>query len=226
MWTHSMNDSVSIYSYLQCAIRRQIKHPSCPVAHKQQNGFYLLEKKNNNKWGNLTFHLGLNLFMLPGGGLVSNLRGAPAIPRLSLETSREKCAAEWKSQHSQPSQIAIESIYSTLGKTRNQALIMRERESVTWAMFAGKYKASESTLVFIYPFSGVGHQLWPLCCRCSASDLMAVTRQVWRDFRCSSTERIRTMFQYVYLEHAICCREGLRVKHRGNRRVASMKQLS
>lgn len=62
-------------------------------------------------------------------GSVSNLRGALAIPPpwVSQETRKEKCATEWKSQHLQPSQISTESIHSALGKTCNQALIMRAR---------------------------------------------------------------------------------------------------
>lgn len=100
------------------------------MAHKQQYGFYLVEKKKN-KWRNLNFHLGLNLFTLPEAWCPTSgesWQTLPPLPTDSRETGREKCATEWKSQHSQPSQIAIESIYSTLVKTPNQALIMREGE--------------------------------------------------------------------------------------------------
>lgn len=52
-----------------------------------------------------------------------------------------KCAAEWKSQNSQASWIAIESIYSTLVKTPNEALIMREsqREEVLLEQYLQAY---------------------------------------------------------------------------------------
>lgn len=127
------------------------------MAHKQQYGFYLVEKKN--KWRNLNFHLGLNLFTLPEAWCPTSgesWQTLPPLPTDSRETGREKCATEWKSQHSQPSQIAIESIYSTLVKTPNQALIMREgernreRECVCVQYLQANTKR-DSTLVFIYP---------------------------------------------------------------------------
>lgn len=96
-------------------------------------------------------------------GLGVQPQGRPGNPRPSLETSREKCATKWKSQHSQPSQIAIESIYSTLGKTRTQALIMRERVrdfTVAWAI---SKRNTRRSLVFIYPSSGLGYRQCPLC---------------------------------------------------------------
>lgn len=126
----------------------------------------------------MNFHLGLNLFTLPGAWCPTS--GEPRqSPRLSLETSREKCATEWKSQHSQPSQIAIESIYSTLGKTRNQALIMRERvrETGRKRYFGNicREVQGESQLLFLFTppvelaiSSGLcASALW-----CSVSDLM------------------------------------------------------
>lgn len=117
----TVNDGISVYSFWWDFFFffpwKQIKH-----LRKTTVGFYQAGKK---KWRNLNFHLELNLFVTPGAWRFTS--GEPwQSPRLSLETSRRKCATEWKWQHSQPSQIASESIYSTVGKTRDQALIMRD----------------------------------------------------------------------------------------------------
>lgn len=123
---------------------------------------------------------------------MSSLRGALAIPWLSLETSREKCATEWKSQHSQASQIAIESIYSTLVKTPNQALIMREseREKVLLEQYLEAYTRRINSCFYsplkwswlsavacvLQPFDEVLAILW-----------MTVVGQVWGCFICRRT---------------------------------------
>lgn len=141
-----MNDSISIYSYLQCVVPN-----AHPAPWHTNNSMDLIKLTKNNKRRNMNFHLGLNLFTLPRAWCPTS--GDPWQSPNSLETSREKCATEWKSQHSQPSQIAIESIYSTLVKTPNQALIMRERVREREKWFLGnicRQIQRESQLLFLF----------------------------------------------------------------------------
>lgn len=93
-----------------------------PGEQRHFGGFYFT---GNSKWRVLN---NLDFICCYACGLSVQPQGSPGNPpRLPPETRREKCATEWKSQHSQLSPITTESLYSTLGKTGSQALIMRER---------------------------------------------------------------------------------------------------
>lgn len=157
---------------------------------------------------------------------MSSLRGAPAIPWLSLETSREKCATEWKSQHSQASQIAIESIYSRLVKTPNQALIMRERgrEGKCYLSNICRLIQGHLTLVFIHLLSG------PVCQQWSApvspvTVWMTAVGQVWGCFICGGLgeEALNIGFTWNAQPCAADRARELNTKKRGKKARATHK---
>jgi len=146
-----MTDSISTCSCLQHAKTQQ--HLGILYSWKQ----------------NVNFRLWLHRFSCRGLGV--RPQGGPSnSPRLSQGTGREKCATEWKSQHSQPFQIAIESIYSTLGKTCNQALIISERVRQK-VLLGPKIQGKKINTYFHLASRGVWHQLWPLYIWCGFSDL-------------------------------------------------------